>query len=130
MPLTVTVTNPVRVGQIVGLSSIDAYPNPTAGALTLDLDLGANVLDLTVAILDLQGRTLQSTNWSAQTTGQPPARPHRTWPPATTPSASPTAPANGASPSSATKAHDEQQHYQQKSRAQQPGFFTAHQSRS
>ena len=70
VPLTVTVTNPSSVGQIAGLSSIDAYPNPTAGALTLDLDLGANVLDLTVAILDLQGRTLQSTNWSAQTTGQ------------------------------------------------------------
>ena len=70
VPLTVTVTNPSAVGQITGLSSIDAYPNPTAGALTLDLDLGANVLDLNVAILDLQGRTLQSTNWSGQTTGQ------------------------------------------------------------
>ena len=70
VPLTVTVTNPSSVGQIAGLTSIDAFPNPTAGALTLDLDLGANVLDLNVAILDLQGRTLQSTNWSAQTTGQ------------------------------------------------------------
>ena len=70
VPLTVTVTNPSSVGQIAGLSSIDAYPNPTAGALTLDLDLGANVLDLNVAILDLQGRTVQSTNWSGQTSGQ------------------------------------------------------------
>ena len=58
------------MGEIAGLTAVDAYPNPTAGALTLDLDLGANVLDLNVAILDLQGRTLQSTNWSAQTTGQ------------------------------------------------------------
>ena len=43
---------------------------PTQRGETVMLDLGANVLDLNVAILDLQGRTLQSTNWSGQTSGQ------------------------------------------------------------
>ncbi|MDC0600512.1 C25 family cysteine peptidase [Flavobacteriales bacterium] len=70
VPLTVTVTNPVGVGEIVGLNAVEAYPNPTAGQLFLDLDLGANVLDLNVAILDLQGRTVQATNWSGQATGR------------------------------------------------------------
>jgi hypothetical protein len=70
VPLTVTVTNPVGVGQIAGLTSIEAYPNPTSGALTLDLDLGATTLDLDVALLDAAGRTVLSTLWSAQTTGQ------------------------------------------------------------
>ena len=38
VPLTVAVTTPSSVGQLAGLRSIDAYPNPAAGALTLDLD--------------------------------------------------------------------------------------------
>ena len=70
VPLTVTVTNPTSVGQIAGLNSIDAYPNPTADMLQLDLDLGANVLDLNVAIMDLQGRSVQTAQWNAQTTGR------------------------------------------------------------
>jgi hypothetical protein len=69
-PLTVTVTNPVGVGEIVGLNTVEAYPNPTAGALALDLDLGANVLDLQVDVLDLQGRAVQSATWSGQATGR------------------------------------------------------------
>ena len=70
VPLTVTVTNPSSVGTIAGLNSIDAYPNPTAGALALDLDLGANVLDLQVDVLDLQGRAVHSATWSGQATGR------------------------------------------------------------
>ena len=70
VPLTVTVTNPVGVGTIDGLAAVDAFPNPTSGALTLDLDLGATTLDLDVALLDASGRTVLSTNWSGQTTGQ------------------------------------------------------------
>jgi hypothetical protein len=38
--------------------------------LQLDLDLGANVLDLNVAIMDLQGRSVQTAQWNAQTTGR------------------------------------------------------------
>lgn len=70
VPLTVTVTNSVGVGEIVGLNAVDAYPNPTAGALALDLDLGANVLDLQVDVLDLQGRAVHSATWSGQATGR------------------------------------------------------------
>ena len=70
VPLTVTVTNPVGVGTIDGLAAVEAFPNPTSGALTLDLDLGATTLDLDVALLDASGRRVLSTNWSGQTTGQ------------------------------------------------------------
>ena len=70
VPLTVTVTNPVGIGEIAGLNAVDAYPNPTAGALALDLDLGANVLDLQVDVLDLQGRAVHSATWSGQATGR------------------------------------------------------------
>ena len=90
-PLTVTVTNPVAVGEIAGLNAVEAYPNPTAGALALDLDLGANVLDLQVDVLDLQGRAVQSATWSGQVTGRRNPRPRQPGPPATTPCASPTA---------------------------------------
>jgi len=70
VPLTVTVTNPVGVGTIDGLAAVEAFPNPTTGALTLDLDLGTTTLDLDVAIHDASGRTIHATNWSGQTTGQ------------------------------------------------------------
>ena len=70
VPLTVTVTNSVGVGSIDGLAAVSAFPNPTAGALTLDLDLGATTLDLNVAILDAQGRSVHTAQWNGQTTGR------------------------------------------------------------
>ena len=49
VPLTVTVTNPVGVGQIDGLEGVGAFPVPTTGELSLDLELGAEQKDLTMA---------------------------------------------------------------------------------
>ena len=70
VPLTVTVTNPVGVGQIAGLNGVAAYPVPTSGALSLDLDLGAEQMDLTMEVRDASGRLVVSEQWKGQTTGR------------------------------------------------------------
>ena len=70
VPLTVTVNNPVGVGSIDGLAAVSAFPNPTAGALTLDLDLGAELLDLNCEVRDASGRLVASEQWKGQATGQ------------------------------------------------------------
>ena len=60
MPLTVTVTNPVGVGQIEGLNGVSAFPVPTTGELSLDLDPGAELMDLTMELRDASGRLVMS----------------------------------------------------------------------
>ena len=62
-------TNPVGVGSIEGVAGLSAFPNPTQGVLTMELDLGSNVLDLEMSILDMQGRTVVSQQWAGQTSG-------------------------------------------------------------
>ena len=70
VPLTVTVTNPVGVGQIAGLNGVTAYLVPTSGALSLVLDLGAEQMDLTMEVRDASGRLVASEQWNGQTTGR------------------------------------------------------------
>ena len=70
VPLTVTVTNPVGVGQIDGLERVGAFPVPTTGELSLDLDLGAEQKDLTMELRDASGRLVRSEQWMGQTTGR------------------------------------------------------------
>ena len=70
VPLTVTVTNPVGVGQIDGLEGVSAFPVPTTGELSLDLDLGAEQKDLTMELRDASGRLVRSEQWMGQTTGR------------------------------------------------------------
>ena len=69
VPLTVTVTNPVGVGSIEGMSDLNAFPNPTQDLVTLDLDLGPNVLDLEMSVMDAQGRAVMFERWAGQTSG-------------------------------------------------------------
>jgi len=69
VPLTVTVTNPVGVGSIEGMSDLNAFPNPTQDLVTLDLDLGPNVLDLEMSVMDAQGRAVMFERWVGQTSG-------------------------------------------------------------
>ncbi len=70
VPLTVTVTNPVGVGQIEGLEGVRAYPVPTTGELNLDLDLGAEQKDLTMELRDACGRLVMGEQWIGQSTGR------------------------------------------------------------
>ena len=70
VPLTVTVTNPVGVGQIEGLNGVEAFPVPTNGALNLELDLGAVQKDLTMELRDATGRLILSEQWKGQATGR------------------------------------------------------------
>ena len=70
VPLTVTVTNPVGVGQIDGLEGVGAFPVPTTGELSLDLDLWAEQKDLTMELRDASGRLVRSEQWMGQTTGR------------------------------------------------------------
>ena len=70
VPLTVTVTNPVGVGDIAGLNGVSAYPVPTNGTLNLDLDLGARLLDLRMELRDGSGRVVLSEQWKGQATGR------------------------------------------------------------
>ena len=70
VPLTVTVTSSVGVGQIDGLNGVSAFPVPTTGELSLDLDLGAEQKDLTMELRDASGRLVRSEQWMGQTTGR------------------------------------------------------------
>ena len=70
VPLTVTVTNPVGIGEIEGLNGVVAFPVPTSGELSLDLNLGASLKDLTFELRDASGRLILSEQWKAQATGR------------------------------------------------------------
>lgn len=70
VPLTVTVTNPVGVGQIEGMNGVNAFPVPTTGALSLDLDLGTDVKDLAMELRDAGGRVVIREQWPGQGTGR------------------------------------------------------------
>ena len=58
------------VGQIDGLNGVSAFPVPTTGELSLDLDLGAELMDLTMELRDASGRLVMSEQWNGQATGR------------------------------------------------------------
>lgn len=67
-PLIVQTTKPVDVDPVItGSTKLSAYPNPTSGAFTLELNNVAKSGKANVKIFDLSGRMVQQYNVNLQT---------------------------------------------------------------
>ncbi len=63
-------TAPTIVTATTAQLSSNIYPNPSAGAVSLDLAIPANSGKVEMNVLDLNGKIVQSFNWESSTTDQ------------------------------------------------------------